>query len=223
MQNWIQRHILTELTRHEIRRYSELRPPGVEGNLFTYHLNGLLKDGLVEKTAREYRLSAKGLQFASTLSLKTGRTRKQPKVVTAVIAKNDVGDYLFSRWHRQPNAGLVSFPYGMVHFGESILDMVALELAEKAGLTADINYVGDVYIRGMRGTEVDRHMLVHLFRAQNIQLGRKEEMRPDTSEPFWATLSSVSPSEFVPGFYEIAQLVEENPEGPIFNDLVVSV
>jgi hypothetical protein len=138
MTSWIQNHILLELTRHAARRYSELRPRDVEGNLFLYHLNGLIGDGLVEKTDNVYRLSVKGTQFAGTLSLETGKTRLQPKILVAVSCVNGQGEHLLVRWHRQPNIGQVSFPHGMMHFGETAADMAALELAEKAGLVAGL-------------------------------------------------------------------------------------
>jgi len=187
-----------------------------------YHLKGLIKDGLVEKTDSAYRLSAKGMQFAGTFSLKTGKTRLQPKILSAVVCQNEAGEYLFARWCRQPNIGLVSFPHGMVHFGESIFEMAALELAEKAGLAADLTYAGEVYVRGMRGEEVDRHMLVHVFRASNLRPGREAEVRPEVCESFWAPLDSLQPEEFVPGFYEIAQLVQTQ-RGHLFAEIVVEI
>lgn len=223
MFSWIQYHILLELTRHKTRRYSQLRPQDVEGNLFMYHLNGLLKEGLVEKYERAYRLSIKGLQFAGTLSLNSGKTRVQPKILTAIVCKNDVGDYLFSRWHRQPNTDLISFPHGMMHYGEHLWDMARRELAEKAALMAEFEHLGEVYVRGMRGDEVDRHMLVHLFKAVTIQSAPLQEQRRDISEPFWAPLATLHASDFVPGFYEIAKLVEDHPNGPIFADYVVDI
>jgi len=221
--SWIQYHILLELTQHARRRYSQLRPADVEGNLFMYHLNGLMKENLVEKTDHAYRLSAKGLQFAGTLSLKTGKTRQQPKILTAIIAKNREGHYLFSRWHRQPNIDLVSFPHGMLHYGEKLADMAARELAEKAGLQAALMHRGEVYIRGVHGKVIDRHMLVHLFEAQQVEPEPQGRQRPEVSEPFWAPLDSLQPGQFVPGFYEIAALVQDQPKGNIFADLLVEI
>lgn len=223
MMSWIQRHILIELTKNATRRYSELKPRDVEGNLFMYHLKGLMRDGLIEKSENAYQLSVQGLQFIGTFSLVEGKTRQQPKILTAVIAKNDRGEYLFVRWQRQPNIGQISFPHGMAHYGKSMVAMAALELAEKAGLKAELEYLGDVYVRGMRGDAVDRHMLVHLFEASNIRPGREDERRADVFESFWATLDEVKPEEFVPGFYEIAQLVKDRPEGKIFEELTVEV
>jgi ADP-ribose pyrophosphatase YjhB (NUDIX family) len=222
MTSWIQNHILLELTRHAARRYSELRPRDVEGNLFLYHLNGLIGDGLVEKTDNVYRLSVKGTQFAGTLSLETGKTRLQPKILVAVSCVNGQGEHLLVRWHRQPNIGQVSFPHGMMHFGETAADMAALELAEKAGLVAEFTYRGAAYVRGWRKDLIDRHMLIHLFDAHDFRPGRQEELRPEVCESFWARLDTIRPEQFVPGFYEIAQLAE-NPDIPALTELSVQI
>lgn len=223
MLSWIQYHVLIELTRHGQCRYSELRPKDVDGNLFTYHLNGLLKDDFIEKADRTYRLTQKGLQFAGTLSLETGRTRQQPKILNAIVCKNDKNEYLFVRWHRQPNIDLVSFPHGMMHYGQKAKDMAAAELAEKAGLEADLTYRGDIYIRGFHSDKIDRHMLVHLFEAHNFRAGREKELRPEVSESFWSPLDRIPRSEFVPGFYELAITAEKHPTGAIFEDIDVAL
>jgi len=223
MLSWIQYYILTELTRHATRRYSELRPRDVESNLFMYHLNGLLKDHFIEKVDRHYQLATKGLQFVGTLSLTTGRTRVQPKILNAIICQNEDGEYLWSTWHRQPNTGLVSFPHGMMHFGERVMDMALNELAEKAGFEADLVYTGDAYVRGVQNNTVDRHMLVHLFKGSKLRPAKRELLRPDISESFWSKLEDIPPERFVPGFYEIAQLVEKQQEAFIFADIEVTI
>lgn len=222
MNNWIQNHILLELTRHATRRYSELKPRDIEGNLFMYHLKGLLSSGMVEKKDAAYRLTAKGMQTAGYISLQTGKLRTQPKILTMTVCRNDAGEYLFVRWHRQPNIGLVSFPHGMMHVGERLQDMAALELAEKAGLEADLVFKGDIYIRGMRGETLDRHMVVHVFGASAVRAGRENEIRPDVCEPFWAKPDSLTPDMFVPGFYEAAQIAIAD-DMPILSDITVEV
>lgn len=197
-----------ELTRHQTRRYSELKPRDVEGNLFMYHLKGLVGDDLVEKHEKTYRLTDTGLQYVARISLKTGKIRLQPKLLTAVIAKDEKENHLLIRWQRQPNIGQVSIPYGMVHFGESVVDMAALELAEKAGLEGDLTYKGDRYIRGIRNGQSDRHMLVHLFEATNIRSSQHDKRRRELCECFWAKLTEIPKEQWVPGFYEIMQSLE---------------
>lgn len=221
--SWIQNHILIELTRFKTRRYSELKPRDVEGNMFMYYLKGLVSEGLVEKTDNSYTLSDKGLQYAGTLSLETGKPRMQPKILNAIICRNDAGEYLFTRWNRQPNTNLFSFPHGMMHYGLSVRDMAARELREKGGLDATLTYRGDIYVLGTRDTEVDRHMLVHLFEASDTHNSAEHTARPDVSESFWAKPEELERDKFVPGFYEIMQLVLHNTEPVLFEEIKITI
>lgn len=169
-----------------------------------YHLKGLLREGYVEKDEKQYKLSKKGMQYVSQLSLATRKQRKQPQILNCIVARNEKNEYLFVRWHRQPNLGLVSFPHGMMHFGESSEESVRRELAEKAALTGDVSYINTVLIRSFQGDEVDRHMLVRVFKAESLQPLEGASVRTEVSEPFWALPSSVNPDEFIPGFHELA-------------------
>lgn len=221
--SWIQYHILVELVRYGTRRYSELRPQGVEGNLFAYHLKGLMSEQLIEKSdTQQYQLTTKGLQVVSTLSLETGRVRRQPQILNALICHNDKGEYLWSRWRREPNMSKVSFPHGMLHYGEALSEAAARELREKAALEGELSYRGDVYVRGMIGDTVDRHMLVHLFEVANAKEVPAEELLTH-AESFWAPLESLQPETFVPGFYEIAQLAANAGHDLIFADILIEM
>jgi len=220
--SWIQYHILVELTRHGVARYSALRPKDVEGNLFAYHLKGLLNEKLVEKTDAQYQLTVKGLQLVGTLSLDTGRMRQQPQILNAIICTNKKGEHVWSRWRREPNMDKVSFPHGMLHYGEGLLEAAAREFTEKTGMQSALTYRGDVYVRGMLSGVLDRHMLVHLFEATDAQPTEDGE-RSAHSESFWAPLESLKPEDFVPGFYEIAQLATNAGQEMVFADIIVEL
>ncbi len=199
--NWIQQHVLIELTKHPVRRYSQLRPDGVEGNLFLYHLDGLIKAGKVAKVEGGYGLTDGGREYVSTLSLDTGQQRRQPQILVAIMATNAQGEQLMVRWKRQPNAGLVSLPHGMMHWGESLHERAAAELAEKAGMSADLSHQRDAYIRVRNAKgEVVRHMLVHMFKADNLKEDRLDALRPDVSEVFWGDPDQPADDDFVHGF-----------------------
>lgn len=204
MQNWIQNHILLELTRHKARRFTQLRPRDVESNLFMYHLKSLLKEGLVHKVDEGYELTAAGMQLVATVSLQTGKPRRQPQILTAVACKNESGQQLLARWHRQPNVGRVSVVHGMLHYGKRPIEMAVLELAEKAGLTANLTHLADVYIREWQNDDVAMHRLVHMFEAQAPRPLSEAPLRPEVAEGFWAHLDELAPADFVPGFYELA-------------------
>lgn len=148
------------------------------------------------------------------LSLATGKYRKQPQVLNCIVAQNEANEYLFVRWHRQPNLGLISFPHGMMHFGERSERSVRRELAEKAAVAGDVSYINTVLIKSLEEDEVDRHMIVRVFKAENLT-PQEVNIRTEVSEPFWAPLATLSPSEFVPGFYELALSIEDKGMLPL--------
>lgn len=79
-------------------------------------------------------------------------------------------------------------------------------------------------MRGLLNDEVDRHMLVHLFEATSPQPLTDPPLRPDVSEPLWEQLENLAPTEFVPGFHEIAHIVQAaEPSMPIYQDISVYV
>lgn len=63
--HYIKQYILDKLVFAEYLRNRDMRPPGVESNLYQYHLKELLKDGYIKKLETGYTLSKKGLQYAS--------------------------------------------------------------------------------------------------------------------------------------------------------------
>jgi ADP-ribose pyrophosphatase YjhB (NUDIX family) len=214
--HWIQQHILLELTRTSKSRYSELRPSGVEGNLFLYHLEGLVKGGFVQKADGAYSLTAQGKAHVATLSLETGKQRQQPLVLTAVVLRNEAGEYLLYRWKREPNTGLVSLPHGLVHVGETLEDMAALELAEKADLKADLKYLGLASIIVRNDDDIERHWHVHVYVGANSRPLNAGNIRPEVGEAFWGALSDQKAEDFLPGFYELLALINDDQ----FHDIV---
>lgn len=220
--SWIQNHILIELTRHGTRRYGDMRPRDVEGNLYAYHLKGLMNDKLIEKNDTHYQLTLKGLQLVSMLSLDTGKMRRQPQILNAIICRNEKNEYLWLRWQREPNMNMVSFPHGMMHYGEGLSEAAARELREKTALQGELAYRGDVYVRCLLSGVLDRHMLVHLFEASNVQNDTAAEISSQV-ENFWSPLETLQPADFVPGFYEIAQLVDHAGAELVFADIIVDV
>ena len=66
--HYIQEQILRQLTKIESSaRYSELQIEGIENDLFNYHLQKLVRLGLISKTGPEYRLSNKGKQLVEDI------------------------------------------------------------------------------------------------------------------------------------------------------------
>jgi hypothetical protein len=61
----IQKYIIDVLMYQQVARFRDLRPPKTDTNLFSYHLNSLLKSGMVTKVEGGYSLSMAGLSYAT--------------------------------------------------------------------------------------------------------------------------------------------------------------
>ena len=213
----LQQHILVELIRHDDRRYADLKPGDVEGNLFMYHLRSLMKAGWVTKRADgRYELTADGLRYADGLSLTTLAPRAQPRIVTLIVARNAKGEYLLLRRKRQPMLGMVGFPYGKVHLGESIGQAAARELKEKTGLAAGLVHRGDGYVTTFRGDEAVSEIFFHLFVASAIhgQLAASSS----AGDVFWGTPHHDDP-ELLPSVLDLIDLIEPNENKFFFTEL----
>ena len=197
---------------HPGRRYSELKPNDVEGNLFMYHLQKLQAAGYITKSAAVYGLSQKGELFSSRMSLKQGAPVMQPKIVVMLICQNKNDEYLLFRWSRQPYSGLVSFPFSKVHFGRTLTETLEEALFYKTSLKGAFLYLGDVYIRTLADNTLVDHTLAHIYRVTDIEgiLGGYDGL---TGQPFWGQPTDISSSEQVAGFADLLALVGSGARG----------
>jgi len=210
----IQRHILHCLIQKKDLKFSELKPKGVESNLFIYHLNKLFKEGLVKKTNWRYNLTPAGKRFVDKLSLKDLKVRIQPKIVTLVACKNDEGEYLLYQRSHQPFIGMVGFPYGKIHLGETVLQAAIRELKEKTGVQADMQHRGDVYLTTYEGKDLISQSLCHIFSAKNPKGDIKK--KSPIGKCFWSDLKDLDKDNFFPGFKEVLSLLKKNSSNKHF-------
>ncbi len=202
--NWIQQHIVKELSIHSSRRYSELKPVDVEGNLFMYHLDQLIKDGYVEKVDKKYQFThPKGQIYSTTINVDTGAPRPLPKIVLMFYVQNKAGNLLMFKWQRQPYIGKVSLPYGRTDFGVPIYESAASELFKKTSLVGKIEYKKDYYVLVKDNNEVINHMLANLFVLKNFEGELKSNV--PTGTPFWCKPSDIAKQNLAAGVVEILE------------------
>lgn len=162
----IQKQILNSLTYQSSLRFSQLRPPKVDSNLYSYHLKLLTKAGLVEKLDNLYRLSVIGANYVDRVSLFEFDIRQQSKIITMHVIQNDEGDILLQKRTKQPYIDCWTLPYGKVNIDDSsVLVAAKRELDEKLGLIETPERAGDCYIRVWHGDQILSSTLVHVFRT----------------------------------------------------------
>jgi len=171
----IQKHILDVLMYQKAARFRDLRPPRTDTNLFTYHLNNLVKMGMVNKIDGGYTLSADGLAYVDRVSTEKKVIRSQPKIITMLVVQNSDGDILLQRRTKQPYIETWSLPYGKLHIEDtSVKSAAQREAFEKLGLQNQaVEHAGDCYIRVIASDELLSSTLAHVFRfyRDDITLG----------------------------------------------------
>lgn len=201
----IQKYILEVLHYQRLGRFRDLRKPGVDTNLFSYHLKLLLKNGLIKKIDGGYTLDAKGLVYVDRISAQTLKIRTQPKIVSMLVIQNSNGDVLLQKRTKQPHIDTWTLPYGKLHIDDSSITAAASrEASEKLNLSSTPQHVGDCYIRVCDGEMVLSSTLVHVFRYETDDIDETESIT-------WARPHKLS-------HYELAPAVEDIVARTFFRD-----
>lgn len=207
----IQRKILTKLLYAEFLNYAQMRPQGVESNHFAYHLDQLVRAGIITKNERRYSLAPKGLAIVDRLSQEKMVERIQPHIVTAIDITNDAGQTLFFKRFFQPYIYLSGFPLGKTHIEESLADAAARELEEKTGLTnVPLTHRGIAYVEAKMDDFTISKVLYHIFQGK-IE-GTPATTASHRGECVWADPATYQPHELMPGFRKIKTLLSANDD-----------
>jgi len=202
----IQKHIIDVLMYVEVARFRDLRPDRTDTNLFTYHLNALVKSGMVAKVSGGYSLSTIGLSYVDRVSTEKKTIRSQPKIITMLLIQNSEGDVLLQKRSKQPYINAWTLPYGKLHIDDpSVIVAAKREAKEKLGLDdQEMRHAGDCYIRVKTGDEILSTTLAHVFRFNRDDIELSDEI-------IWARPHKLRD-------YKLAPAVEEIVARGFFND-----
>ncbi len=147
-------------------RYTELNTLFVESGHFQYHLQQLIKDGLIEQVARgQYALSQKGLHFTDTLSLTQHSATPMPKVITYTLLKSGKNIVLQQK-QKQPYLGLYNMIGGKVHEGETTQEAAVREIQEKTGIHITPRHTGVFEVIIRQSGNILTHAIAYTYEAE---------------------------------------------------------
>lgn len=164
-----QASILFSLRHAASASFSELmRPTGLESDSFKFHLQKLVKVGLVQKSAGgEYSLTAKGKEFANNIDTPNLELKHRPKISMLILPsrRTEKGlEYLMQQRKRQPYFGYWGNLSGPVLWGESIEEAAARELLKQTGLQGKLavhaTYRQRDFVRGTQTMLEDKIFLI---------------------------------------------------------------
>lgn len=203
IEHHIQKHILQVLSRKEYAKFSEMRPEKTDSNLYSYHLNKLVKSSYIEKSDKGYTLSLKGLRYIEYTSNSSMKIRNQPKITTAIVLNDNNGNILLTRRLKQPYINYYSLPIGKIHSdGDScILDSAIRELYEKTGVKyKKLMHTGDAYLKIHIDKVLISDILIHAFSATC------RHKFPANESSIWVSKKELNEINLIPGIKEIVKL-----------------
>lgn len=128
-------------------RYRDGKPQDVDNDQYNYHLQYLVKEGLIEKGKLKYFLTDKGKKYVEDeLPLNPeGEIVDQFKVAALMIVlrKTESGlRVLYQTRKRHPNFGVKNIPGGPIIRGKSVIESAKERLKQETGLEAKFEVKG---------------------------------------------------------------------------------
>lgn len=203
----IDRYIFTQLLTHETQKFSQLKPPGIEGNTLTYRLKRLQKEGLITKTPQgQYVLTSDGRFFTDRLNIHRFTPRQLPRSVSLLVVRR--GDnWLLYRRNIHPLRGLIGLPHANIHSGESILVTAQRRLGEITGLKTKFVYRGGGYLTFYRGKQLESFTQINILENDGPVSGtlRVPEQELVTGTSFWEENPDFSQDQYLPSLSALKQ------------------
>ncbi len=141
----IQNHIISKLKNAKTLRYSEMQPTKVPNDLYNYHLQFLVKKGLVWKLEDGYSLSPAGIKRVADINTSNDSLTSLFKVNVITILYRKVGkkiEILNQIRKSNPSYGKVGVMGGVVRKGELTEVAATRKLKQETGLITDFKIVG---------------------------------------------------------------------------------
>lgn len=226
--NPIKLAILTSLLKSEKLRYGDIKSPEMDNDLFNYHLQSLVKSGLVDKVEKEYSLSPLGryeVAEQNPLDLQGQPVDRFKINVLTVVLRKEKGkmQILLQRRKKHPFYNTVAIMGGVINKGELLTEAASARLQMKTGLTGQFTLCGmwrNINL-DKTGVLVLEDILFHICCTDQYE----GELLPTTDhgENFWVDLEeAVTIHEQHPGtFFHLAPflkslLTNEFRQQPLF-------
>ena len=196
------RHKIFELfVKSKRMRFSEIEKAlGIKSNTLAYHLDGMVKEGMLEKDGDDYQLSVHGeklLPFFAHITQKiTGGCL--PVVLAAIIKDNQI---LLLKRKKRPYQGYWGMPGGKLHLEESIEECALREVKEETGLDCSFSHIAAIVHERVKEKEIFKHAFVLFFvvvKAKTAQIKESEEGRLE-----WFPLKSLQLGRIIPSDYHM--------------------
>jgi len=208
----LQKDILIKLVVCESARFAELKPKNIDGNLFTYHLQQLIRQKYVKKNDDgSYCLTPQGKALGINSQLSPKEYLEQAHDILLLAVKKD-NTWLLRRRLAQPMFGRYGFVHGEPIASESVTETATKILQQKTGLKAVFTPRGTGYVRIFLDNELESFTSFTLLEAKEIT--GKLLPKVGNGENAWLKNPDFSGDDMVPSMASLAAQLESND--PLF-------
>ena len=215
----LQKQILHHLVTVPCAHFSELKPDDVEGNIFTYHLQQLIKQKyIVKQDDGTYCLTPDGKAVGINVKLSAREALQQAHSVLFMALKTKDG-WLVRKRLAHPMFGKVGFVHGEPLATESITTTASKIFAAKTGLIVDFTVAGSGYVRLLKDEALESFTHFTLLYAKSFagSLAEKVEKHPN-GQNYWLKAIDTQDSDLIPGMEALCAKLESS-DGLFFEEL----
>jgi len=187
----IQRKIIRSLALHESVAFAQLRPANTESNVFTYHLNTLIKEGYIQKADDGYQLTALGKMLGINSHLSAKEWLSQAHAVVFVVVHDKRNDrWLVRKRKAQPMYDYVGFLHFEPEADTDTLDLAKDILKTKVGITAEFAARGCGYARFFRDGDLQSFTTFTIVEA--TEYTGDITTQTETGHNYWASYAEIA-------------------------------
>lgn len=176
-------------------RFSEIRKSlGVQSNVLSYHLNQMVKEGLLEKDEDDYILSVRGEQKIPFFTQFSSQTHGAIPVVIVAIVKS--GQILLLRRNKRPYQGYWGMPGGALIMHETIEENAITRAKKETGLDCEFQKISAIVHERVVEKNSVKHAFVLFLVIVKPKKGEIKESEEGKLE--WFSLKSLRPDRIIP-------------------------
>ncbi len=171
--------------------FSQLQDSNIRSNRFNYHLNKLVKLGIIKKDEDGlYSLSNLGKELAIYVDLNEMGVHKQPFVIVGVVIRKE-DKILLSKLGREPFKGVWAISVvGRMHFGEGVRESAVRQTMERTGYAPKDLKLKIIYsIRTNKENNIHSHHMFYVLRCNDFS-GKLKKKTPDRLNK-WVNIKDV--------------------------------
>jgi hypothetical protein len=219
VEHHIQKRIISDLVACESARYAQLKPSHIESNVFTYHLQSLIRQNLIAKhTDGSYSLTSDGKLYGINSSLKTKELLEQAHAIILISIRNG-NSWLLRKRLVQPMFGKVGFMHGEPRAGETIQQAGARILKYRCGLQGQFEVKGSGFVYLQTDGMSVAYSNFTLLEATNVE---GDLVETDAhGENIWHENPDFSADNMIPSMQDFSQAI--TAPGLFFLDKVYAI